>query len=739
MQSNTLNPAVNPALEPEAEFGYGQLFGIIWRRRWWFLGVFSSAIAIAAFFASQEEPLYQSSMQLLVEPNFEERLIQSDLDNNAANYKSPNDSDYATELNLLRSETLINRAVEALQVEYPDLTVDDIKDSLRLFRLTEDDTNTRIFEASYISDDPVLVQRVLQELQAVYLNYNLERQENRLSRGLTFINQQLETARQNLGSSQQALEQFRQQADLIDPEKQGLTVTDILNELGQEQVLADAQYQELQAQYQLLREQVGLSPELALVQSKLSQSARFQSLLDALQASELEIAEQRTVFTDLDPSVQVLLDKRDNQIDLLRQEVNRVLGSSANTIALNEQDLLTAGQLSTIDTNLIFEMVKTQASLNSLAERREVLAQREQELRAEFQRFPGLIAEYDRIQPEIEIEQAVLQQLLQDREQLRAELARGGYNWQIVEAPASVQEVGPDRTRTLALGGVAGLFLGGVVAFAREALDSGVHTSEDLSKQVALPLLGMLPTYSLTQPAAPSRYLSAAPSGSAIASTPTLQIIQSLPFREAVDLIYQNIQMISATSQLKSLAITSALPGEGKSTLALALALTAARFGQKVLVIDGDLRRPTLHEKLGLLWDAQGLSTFLTGNVDVLTSYPLTWLNQNIDVLPAGLEPADPVQLIGSHQMQQLMKNYERDYDLVLVDTPPIIGTVDALQLASYCSGAVIVAQLERASQTELNQARKLLARLNVLGIVANGARKRSASDTSYAETSSVY
>ena len=739
MQSDTLNPAMNPVLEPESEFGYGQLFGIIWRRRWWFLGVFGSAIAIAAFFASQEEPLYQSSMQLLVEPNFEERLIQADLDNNSTNYRSPNDSDYATELNLLRSETLISRAVEALQADYPELTVEEVQDSLQLFRLAEDDTNTRIFQASYISDDPVLVQKVLQQLQVVYLNYNLERQEDRLNRGLDFINRQLETARQNLGGSQQALEQFRQQEDLIDPERQGLTVTDILNELGQEQVLADAQYEELQAQYQLLREQVGLSPELALIQSKLSQSPRFQSLLDALQTSELEIAEQRTVFTDLDPSVQVLLDKRDNQISLLQQEVSRVLGASANAIALNEQDLLTAGQLSTVDTNLILEMVKTQASLNSLAERRAVLAQREQELRAEFQRFPGLIAEYDRIQPEIEIERAVLQQLLQDREQLRAELARGGYTWQIVEAPERVKEVGPNRTRTLALGGVAGLFLGGVAAFAREALDGAVHTSEDLSKQIALPLLGMLPTHALQQSTTPSRYLPAVQSGSAIASTPTLEIIQSLAFREAVDLIYKNIQFISATSQLKSLAITSALPGEGKSTLTLALALTAARLGQKVLVIDGDLRRPTLHEKLGLLWDAQGLSTFLTGKVDVLTSYPLTWLNQNIDVLPAGLEPADPVQLIGSHQMQQLMQNYERDYDLVLVDTPPVIGTVDALQLASYCSGAVIVAQLERASQAELNQARNLLARLNVLGIVANGARKRSLSYASSGETSATY
>lgn len=739
MQSNTLNPAINPTLEPEAEFGYGQLFGVIWRRRWWFLGVFSSAIAISVFFALREEPIYQSSMQLLVEPNFQEELNSSDLDGRPLADTRISDTDYATQLNLLRSETLIQQAVEVLKADYPEVSVGRVTSSLQLVRISEGNTSTRIFEAVYTDANPVLARRVLEVLQQVYLDYNIERQESRLSRGLAFINQQLESARQNLGGSQQALETFRQQEDLIDPEQQGLAVVDLLKQLDQEQVLADAQYQELQSQYQLLQEQVGLSPELALIQSKLSQSSRFQSLLNELQNSELQLAEQRTVFTDLDPSVQVLLDKRSNQLDLIRQEIGRVLGGTSGT-NLSESELLRTGQLSSVDIGLVLDMVKAQASLSSLGARRQVLNQREQELRTEFQRFPGLIAEYDRIQPEIEIERAVLQQLLQDREQLRAELARGGYNWQVVEAPEQVQQIGPDPVKKLALGGVAGLFLGGVAAFAREGLDRGVHSSEALSKQIALPLLGILPPYTASQSAALAGYLPTAQPTVAIASTPTLQIIQSLPFREAVDLIYKNIQFISTASQLNSLAITSALPSEGKSTLTLGLALTAARLGQRVLVIDGDLRRPTLHEKLGLLWDAQGLSTFLAGKVDFLTSYPLSWLNHNIEILPAGLEPADPVQLIGSHQMQELMRGYERDYDLVLVDTPPVIGTVDALQLASYCSGVVIVAQLERASQGELNQARNLLARLNVLGIVANdGAqRKRATPYASYAETSSV-
>ncbi|MGP1384739.1 MAG: GumC family protein [Thainema sp.] len=726
MQSNTLNPAVNPALEPETEFGYGQLFGIIWRRRWWFLGVFSSAISVATVVALNEKPTYQSSMQLLVEPNFQESLSQSDLDGRptiSSVDSNQSEIDYATQLNLLRSKELLQETVNRLQDKYPELSVEVLDQYLKLVRIAEEKTATRIFEAVYFDTESARAQDVLKTLQEVYLEYNLERQELRLTQGLTFINQQLDSARRNLQSSQGSLEQFRANQNIINPEQQGIETSSLLNQMQQQRQIADAEYQQAQALFNSLQQQLGLSPQQALIQAKLSQSSRFQSLLNELQATELQLAQQRTIFTDLDPSVQVLIDQRLNQLSLLRQEVGYVLGDAPIAGRTTDENLLTVGQLSDVDLSLVIKMAEVQSSLESLNIRRKNLAQAEQELRANLSRFPELIAEYDRIQPDIEIERAVLQQLLLDREQISAELAQGGYNWQIVESP-TVEELSPSPVKTLALGGVVGLFLGGVAAFLREAVDGVVHTSDDLQKQVALPFLGMLPD---TAPSVLSAAITAESSNSQLSSLPTVQIIQSIPFREAFDLIYKNIQFVQASSQLRSLAITSALASEGKSTLTLGLALTAARLGKRVLVIDGDLRRPTLHEKLGLLWDAQGLSTFLSGKSTAVSPYQLSWLNSNIEVLPAGLEPSDPVSLLSSQRMQELIASYENTHDLVLVDTSPVLGKADALQIASYCSGVLLVAQLDRVTQTELNQAASMLSQLNVLGMVANGAKTRPA------------
>lgn len=724
MQSNTLNPAMNPAMESEAEFGYGQLFGIIWRRRWWFLSVFSSAIAVSVFFALREEPTYQSSMQLLVEPNFEEELSQSDLDGrpttSSVNSRQ-SEVDYSTQLNLLRSRELLQETVVRLQDKYPELSTESLEGRVRLSRVVEDKTATRIFEAIYVDSNPARTKDVLETLQNVYLDYNSERQELRLTQGLTFINQQLDSARQNLQSSQDDLERFRSNQNVINPEQQGIEISALLTQMQQQRQVADAEYQQAQAQFSSLQQQIGLSPQQALIQAKLSQSPRFQSLLNELQTTDLQLAQQRTIFTDLDPSVQVLSDQRDNQLGLIRQEAGRVLGNTPIAAQTGEDNLLSVGQLSDVDLGIIVKMTEVQSSLESLNIRRQKLAQAEQELRANLSRFPELIAEYDRIQPDIEIERAVLQQLLMDREQLSAELAQGGYNWQIVESP-TVEELSPSPAKTVALGGVVGLFLGGVAAFLREAVDGVVHTSDDLQKQVALPFLGMLPD---TAPSVLSTAITTESSNGRLSSLPTVQIIQSIPFREAFDLIYKNIQFLQAASQLRSLAITSALASEGKSTLTLGLALTAARLGKRVLVIDGDLRRPSLHEKLGLLWDAQGLSTFLSGKSNAISPYRLSWLNSNIEVLPAGLEPSDPMSLLSSRQMQELIASYEETHDLVLVDTPPVLGTADALQLASYCSGVLLVAQLDRVTQTELNKAASTLNQLNVLGMVANGTKTK--------------
>jgi polysaccharide biosynthesis transport protein len=798
------NHSLNSA--SESDFGYGQLLAVLARRSRCFLGTLGLVLAAAAVLTIREQPQYRSAMQLLVEPNYEQRLRE---ENTAAvDYK-----DYTTQLNLMRSRQFIEQTVEALKAEYPNLTVEGVRGSLELSQLKD----TKIFQAVYVNDDPIKTQRVLETLQQIYQDYNLEQQEQRLKRGLTSINGQLNVVRQDLLQSQSALREFRQQQNLIDPAQQATAVANALNQLLQEQQTLQAEYQEAQARYNTVQQQLARSPEEALIATRLSQSSRYQSLLDQLQKTELELAQRRVIFSDADPSVEALVQQRDNQLGLLNQEIERVLGevpqqlavdtlrelaqapadapsteqasadtsptpetpeseaapfslgdtstngegdestdssqlgssslsasataevpadnldganlsnSSSSSEMLPSPDststgeaLLSAGQLGALDLDLVSTLATAQAALNGLEARRQSLIQTEEWLRAELNRYPDLIAEYDRLQPEVDIERVVLEQLLKQRQEVSAELARGGFHWQVVEGPALGKKISPKPKQNLLLGLVVGLFLGGIVALVRESMDEVVRSSDDLRNPTHQPLLGALPIFhppshrsfpflpSLPRPMAERLSL--------------IQLIQQASFRESIDLIYKNIQLLGRTKRLNSLLITSAQPKEGKSTLAFGLAVSAARLHQRVLLIDADLRHPILHAELGLA-NERGLSVLLEDPDTIPSPVPVSLADFRLDILPAGPKPIDPVRLLSSPRMKDLMSLFESTYDLVIVDAPSLIGIVDALQVASVCSGTLLISRLNHVTQSNFQQAIAMLHSLNLLGVVINGSQ----------------
>jgi len=700
----------------DTDFGYGQLFAILVRRRFWFFGVFCGVLAIATPLSLTKSPTYRSSMQLLVEPYFRENNQNRQPAFEDQVKDSNLEVDYATQLNLMRSTQLLQQAVDLLHPRYPNLEVGTLKESLTVTRKQEGKTETKIVQVDYTSNDPVKTQKVLEAIQKVYQEFSLQQQQQRIAEGLAFINNQLPTARQSVSQAEQALEQFRQTQNLIDPQQQATTVTQRLNTIKQERETIRAQLQETRARYQQLQQQLARSPQKALTASRLSESSRYQTLLDELQKTELTLAEQRVRFTDADPSVQNLMQQRQRQQELLQAEANRVLGEVRLETA---ESLEKAGQLGDTDLNLSRQLVETKTHLEALAARDQSLAQTQQQLQAQLSRFPQLIAEYEHLQPEVQVERNTLQKLLAARQELGIEIARGGFKWQVVEAPHLGNQLGPNTKQDLILAVVVGFFLGGVAAFGREALDDAVHTSDQLKQRVALPLLGILPQ--LPRLSTNGRLMHFPFSKSPTPEPETLPMLQSLPLRESLDLIYKHIQLLNADAILKSLVITSALPGEGKSTFVLGLAFSAARLHQRVLLIDADLRRPTLHQQLHLSND-QGLATILADQTSDVAPQPLSLFGVEIEVLTAGPTPPDPVKLLSSQRMKQLMATFEQRYDLMLLDTPPVLGIVDAMQAASFCQGVVLVARLDRVTQSELTEATNLLGPLNAIGVVANGA-----------------
>jgi polysaccharide biosynthesis transport protein len=239
-----------------------------------------------------------------------------------------------------------------------------------------------------------------------------------------------------------------------------------------------------------------------------------------------------------------------------------------------------------------------------------------------------------------------------------------------------------------------------------------------LARQTTIPILGVTPELSLAktfQPRLP--FLATPPTNVSIK-----EVIQWQPFREAIDVIYENFKLSCINSSLKSVAITSAIAEEGKSTFILGLAFSAARHQQRVLVIDADLRRPSLHNPFAL-HNQNGLADFLAGSIERPTIQQVAFQGETINVIPSGSRSQDPVKLLSSAKLLDFIDQQKHNYDLILVDTPPVLGMVDAVKVASICDSSVLMMRLDKVKASEVIEVGALLVKFNVLGIVANGSK----------------
>ena len=727
MIQNSLNPNFNPA--PDTEPGYGQLFAILIRRFPWFLIAFSASIAIAGVITEKTPRKYKSSMELLIEPNYQGKGQSTDENK----FTDPLiEIDTATQLKLMQSSGLIQQAVDRLKPKYNDITVDEIKQSLSLTQLKEPEENTltKIIQAEYQATDPKKTQDVLSAVKEVYQDYNLTQQKERLQRGLQVIREQLKEARQEVDTAQKRLENFRKSQGLINPEEQAQALEDALGKIREERRNTRNQFEEAKASFESLQAQLNRTPQNALISSRLSQSQRYQSLLNEIQKTELAISQLSLRFTSEHPDVAKLTEQLKEQKRLLQQEVRRALGGQSQGTAALKGNLLDQGQLSETDINLATKLAETQTTILALAARDKGLLERESQLTNQIKRFPRLLAEYSRLQPQVQRSQERRENLLRAEQELRQEISKGGFNWKVVEEPQEGYFVGPNLQQNLLLGGVVGLILGGIAAFLREASDDAVRTTAELEKQAALPLLGTTPKL---PPARRKDSVIKLPFGKPQLLAPwTIQVLQSPPRWESLDLIYKNIELLNSVSNLKSLMVTSALADDGKSALALGLAMSAARLHKRVLLIDANLRDPSLHKQLNLP-NEQGLSTLLANDEGLPDQIKIQSSGSSfIDILTAGPLPIDPANLLSSPRMAQLMASFEEDYDLVIVDASPVLGLVDALLTGSSCRGAVMVTSIGKITRGQLAQATAMLSKLNLIGLVANGVAKTSSSYIPY-------
>jgi receptor protein-tyrosine kinase len=263
--------------------------------------------------------------------------------------------------------------------------------------------------------------------------------------------------------------------------------------------------------------------------------------------------------------------------------------------------------------------------------------------------------------------------------------------------------VSPNRARNLVLGGVVGLLAGLVLALVRYRLDDTVKSGQDVSGVTGAGLIGsVVHDPGLTRKAG----MRLADDGSAAA--------------EALRAIRTQLQWSDAEGLPRSIVVTSPLDGQGTTTLAVNLAVVLGQAGHRVLLVEADLRRPRLADQLGLIGDT-GLVTVLAGNA-TWSDAAQPWQEGVITVLPAGSAPARPSELLGSARMRALLDELGQAFDVVLIDTPPLLAVTDAAVVSAAAEGCLLVARYGKTHREELAEAALALERVGarLLGVVLN-------------------
>jgi non-specific protein-tyrosine kinase len=290
-------------------------------------------------------------------------------------------------------------------------------------------------------------------------------------------------------------------------------------------------------------------------------------------------------------------------------------------------------------------------------------------------------------------QQALLAQKL-DELQVDADLKSGGARIvraaRVPESPATPK---PVRNGLAALS--LGLMLGSTVALVRENFDDSIRTKKQLNQAVGLPVLGLIP---------------AAGGGSDLGSRAKL-VSGDSPAGEAFRTLRTSLQLLGVDRPIGSLQITSPLAGEGKTSIVSGLGIMLAATGQRVVLVDSDLRRPRLHAAFGLANNV-GLTSVFVGDVEVRKAVCPVPGEKSLFLLPSGPVPTNPAELLSSKRMAELLFALQGEFDMIVVDSAPVLPVTDATLLAAWVEATLLVARADVTTETQLAEAVEQLQRV---------------------------
>jgi polysaccharide biosynthesis transport protein len=673
----------------------GELLGTIVKRKWTILGFAALFFTLVAAYTFTRKPVYEGLTRLQIDPNRSTNLGLDD--DKPASVET--DSRVKTEIEIIQSETVASQVIDSLRLYsnanfagrdrvnaeilgISQLTPLQRQHLIRNFKsnlTVKVVPNTEVVEIHFRNSDPSLAANVANSVITEYTKHNFMARVDGTAQVSQWLSKQLEEIQQSTTIAQQKLATFQKDNNLLGAGESDNIVTDRLKRLNEELTQAEADRIVKEGRYRLAR---AGNPEL--IDSTLSSST-----LQVLRTQQAELQAQYSQLSGKFGSrypklheLQLQLTELDSEIKMERENIGQRIANEYSTAAKTESVIRSD-----------FDQQKQQAY-----------------------KLDEHVGQYAILKHEVESGQRLY-------DTLRLKLKAAGIALGLTSSYVNVIDhaqipdtpVEPKKTLYLALGLGGGLFGGLLLGLIRDSIDDTVATSEELESIIAIPELGSVPFLpvladrshkELKRPFAPIALLE-----------------PNSPGVEAYRALCSVILLSSPDSPFKTLVVTSATSGEGKSTVSCNLATALAQRGRRVLLVDADLRCSSFGAVLG---SRPGLST-MCANAESHPRYrPIVNL-PNLHVIPAGIRPSDPSGLLDSVGMQEIMTVWRAEYDHVIVDTPPVLPFADALALAARADGVILVARSGVSRSKALMRARDVLlrSRSNLLGFVLNAVRER--------------
>ncbi|MFY9681566.1 MAG: polysaccharide biosynthesis tyrosine autokinase [Candidatus Sulfotelmatobacter sp.] len=733
---STSGPRTYPELASQ-ESAIRDYLRVLLKRKWTVLACLFTVFAVVAIASLKMTPVYEASGSIAI--NKPDSSLGNFNNSTTFNLDYYDPTELETEVKILQSDLLALQVVKDLGLDRrpefggkaapspssldlaPDpLQTDPSRTSALLanFRGSLKVTlapNTKIIDVHYSSPDKQLAANVVNKLMEDYTENNFKSRFDSTMQAEDWLKNQLVDLQMKVENSQQKLVQYQKEHEILGiDEKQNIT-TAKLDELNKALTAAESERMDKESVYRLVES--GDTDTIA-------------SAASALDAAGTGGTSASTLLESL----------RSKKADLKIQaaQLNTQFGPSYPKLAqLNSQ-------LKEIDAQIVLETKKVAGQVRgqymAAVQRENLLHDALEKQKQEENKLNESAIDYSILKRDLDSYRQLYEGLMEKMKEAGVSAGLKSNNFRIVDvARVPTYPIEPNIPRNLAFAFLLGLTSGVGLAFLQEGLDNTVRTSEQARLISGLPALGMIPLPSKTarEGANPKRLVIAS------SKEAVEMVAQARPhsqMAESYRALRTSLLLTNLGAPPKVIMITSALPQEGKTTTSMNTALVLAQKGIRVLLIDADLRRPSIHKILGM-GPRSGLSNVLTGSATLQQTITRSSILPNLSILPAGTPPPNPAELLASANMRDVLEELRGQYDHIVLDTPPTLSVTDAVVLSPRADAIVLVIRSGQTTKQALRRSRDILTQVNakVSGVLLNAVDLSSPDYYYYYEYQSKY